>query len=265
MPRFAANLSFLFNEVPFLERFAAARRNGFDAVEFMFPYVWPAEYLKALLDEHDLSLVLFNAAEGNWEAGERGLAALPGREADFDAAITRALAYARVLDTKLIHIMSGLDQHGALAETLVANLARGATRAADDGVTLVIEPINTRDMPGYFLNRTRQALDILAAVGQPNVGLQFDLYHRHMMEGDVAGGMAEAWPAIRHMQIAAPPDRGEPDDAALHFKPLFDQIDAGGFDGYVGLEYKPRAGTEAGFAWAARHGVTFGSRAGRVT
>lgn len=255
MPRFAANLSFLFNEVPFLERFGAAAEQGFTAVEFMFPYEYPADELRALLDQHGLQLVLFNAAQGNWAAGERGIAALPGREAEFDAAIEMALGYARVLGNKLIHVMAGLESGGANAKTFAANLQRGADKAAADGVTLIIEPINTRDMPGYFLSRTRQALDIIAAAGRANIGLQFDLYHRHLMEGDVIGGLKEAKPAIRHMQIASPPDRGEPDKGELGYKTLLMLIDASGYGGYIGLEYKPRAGTVPGLTWMKELGV----------
>lgn len=258
MPRFAANLSFLFNEVPFLERIQAAAAQGFTACEFMFPYDYDPAALRGLLVERGLKLVLFNTAQGDWNAGERGIAAVPGRERDFDAAIASAAAYARVLGNKLVHVMAGLDKHGANRETFVANLRRGADAVAADGLTLIIEPINTRDMPGYFLSRTRPALDILADAGRPNVGLQFDLYHRAIMDGDVEGGLAEAKPVIRHMQIASPPDRGEPDKGDLDYKHLFSVIDGSGFDGYIGLEYKPRAGTIPGLAWAKTLGVTFG-------
>ena len=255
MPRFAANLSFLFNEVPFLDRFAAAADAGFSAVEFMFPYEWPAEELIARLDLHKLKLVLFNAAQGDWAAGERGIAALPGREAQFESAISLALDYAEVLGTRLIHVMAGLDHHGADRATLIGNLQRASEAAARGQVTLVIEPINTRDMPGYFLNRTHQALAILREVGRANVGLQFDLYHRHIMDGDVARGLDEVRDFVRHMQAASPPDRGEPDQGELDYRSLFDLIDASGYTGHVGLEYKPRNGTVAGLSWAKQLGV----------
>ncbi|MGE0054866.1 MAG: 2-oxo-tetronate isomerase [Hyphomicrobium sp.] len=257
MPRFAANLSFLFNEVAFLERFAAAAAQGFSACEFMFPYDFEASRLREKLDEAGMSLVLFNAAQGNWDAGERGIAAVPGREAEYDEAIARAADYARALGNKLIHVMSGLESQGASRETFIANLQRGADRVAADGLALIIEPINTRDMPGYFLNRTGQALDILSAVGRKNAGLQFDLYHRQIMDGNVEGGLREAQAFIRHMQIASPPDRGEPDKGELDFKRLFDVIDKSGYGGYIGLEYKPRNGTVPGLAWAKALGVSF--------
>ncbi len=258
MPRFAANLSFLFTELPFLDRFAAAAGQGFTAVEYMFPYDWPADELKALLDSNGLTQVLFNAAQGDWSAGERGIAAIPGREAECDAAIARALDYAGVLGNRLIHVMAGLGSHGAEQATFVGNLQRAADHAARRGITLVIEPINTRDMPGYFLSRTGHALDILRAVDRPNVGLQFDLYHRHLMDGDVAKGLYDVRDVVRHMQIASPPDRGEPDQGELDYASLLQLIDASGYDGYIGLEYKPRAGTIPGLAWVSKLGMTLG-------
>lgn len=256
MPRFAANLSFLFTELSFLERFAAAAAQGFTAVEYMFPYEWPAEDLKRRLAENRLQQILFNTAQGNWAEGERGIAALPGREAEFDAAIAHALDYAGVLGNRLVHVMAGLENHGADRATFVANLQRGAEAAAGSGVTLVIEQINTRDMPGYFLNRTQQALDILRDVGSANVGLQFDFYHRHIMDGDVAKGLYEVRDVVRHMQIASPPDRGEPDSGDLDYASLLALIDASGYEGHIGLEYKPRAGTVPGLAWAERVGTS---------
>lgn len=258
MPRFAANLSFLFTEVPFVERFAAAAQAGFSAVEFMFPYEWPAADVKGLLDQYGLKLVLFNTAQGNWAAGERGIAALPGRDAEFDAAISQALQYAAVLGNRLIHVMAGLETQGAERATFIANLKRGADAAAAHGVSLVIEPINTRDMPGYFLTRTRQTLDILSEVGRDNAGLQFDLYHRHIMDGDVAKGLFEVRDTVRHMQIASPPDRGEPDSGDLDYAALLALIDASGYAGHIGLEYKPRNGTVPGLVWAKRLNVSLG-------
>ncbi|HMN36704.1 MAG TPA: TIM barrel protein [Hyphomicrobium sp.] len=257
MLRFAANLSFLFNEAAFSDRFAAAAAQGFKACEFMFPYDFDAAELRSSLDRNGLKLVLFNAAQGDWNAGERGIAAVPGRESEFDAAISRAADYARMLGNNLVHVMAGLERQGANRTTFVANLKRAADRVASEGLTLIIEPINTRDMPGYFLSRTRQALDILADVGRGNVGLQFDLYHRHIMDGDVEEGLREARDFIQHMQIASPPDRGEPDKGDLDFKHLLCVIDESGYEGYIGLEYKPRNGTVPGLAWAKALGVRF--------
>lgn len=249
MLRFAANLTFLFNELPFLDRFEAAAAQHFKLIEFMLPYDWPVAEIKARLDANGLAQVLFNTAQGRWAEGERGIAALPGREAEFDTAVEQALGYSRVLGNKLIHVMAGLEPQGASRATFVGNLRRGAERAAADGLTLVIEPINPRDMPGYFLTRTRQALDILADAGANNLGLQFDFYHRAIVEGDVEAGFKEAFPMIRHIQIAAPPDRGEPDQGDLDYRAVLKMVDESGYSGAIGLEYKPRAGTAAGLSW----------------
>ena len=171
--------------------------------------------------------------------------------------LAQALSYAHVLGNKLIHVMAGLESAGANTKTFTGNMQRAADRAAASDITLVIEPINTRDMPGYFLNLTRQALDIIADVARPNLGLQFDLYHRHVMEGDVEAGLTEVKGIAHHMQIASPPDRGEPDQGDLDFKHLLRVIDASGYSGHIGLEYKPRNGTIAGLAWAKQLGVSF--------
>ena len=255
MPKFAANISMLYNEVPFLERFAAAAKGGFKGVEYIGPYDHPVEEIAALLSKHGLTQVLFNLPAGNWAAGERGIAAIPRREREFEASIEKALQYAHVLGNRMIHVMAGLVTDGAERGTFVANLARAAERASEEGITLVIEPINTRDMPGYFLSRTRQAVDILRDCGRANVGLQFDLYHRHIMDGDVLAGLSEAQPFIRHMQIASPPDRGEPDKGELDFRALLAAIDASGYTGHIGLEYKPRGETIAGLKWMKKLGV----------
>jgi hydroxypyruvate isomerase len=256
MPRFAANLSFLFTEVPFLDRFEAAAKAGFKAVESTNVYEAPAQEIAARLKGNGLTLALLNTPAGNAEAGERGLAALPGREKDFDAAIASALRYAEATECRRIHVLAGLEHHGARRATYVANLARAAKVAA--GVDLLIEPINRRDIPGYFLNKTHEARSVIYEVGARNVGLQFDLYHRQIEEGDVATAMAEFAPLIRHYQIASPPDRGEPDAGEMNYSWLLKQIDASGFDGWVGCEYRPRAGTVAGLAWAAACGVSLG-------
>jgi hydroxypyruvate isomerase len=261
VPKFASNLSFLFNEADFLERIPLAAAQGFTACEFMFPYDYDAHELRRHLDANGMKVVLFNAAQGDWAAGERGIAAVPGREAAFDAAIANAARYARVLGNKLIHVMAGLDAQGPNRETFIENLRRGADAVAADGLTLIIEPINTRDMPGYFLSRTRPALDVIADVSRANVGLQFDLYHRAIMDGHVEAGLAEAKPVIRHMQIASPPDRGEPDKGDLDYKHLLGVINASGYDGYIGLEYKPRAGTIPGLAWMKALGVSLATSA----
>ena len=255
MPRFAANLSFLFTELPFLDRFEAAAKAGFKAVESTNVYEAPASEIAARLKANGLTMALLNTPAGNAEAGERGLAALPGREKDFDPAIVNALRYAEATGCRRIHVLAGVVHHGARRATFVANLARAAKTAA--GVDLLIEPINRRDIPG-FVNKTHEARSVIHEVGAPNVGLQFDLYHRQVEEGDVATAMAEFAPLIRHYQVASPPDRGEPDAGEMNYRWLFQQIDASGFGGWVGCEYRPRAGTMAGLKWAEACGVTLG-------
>ena len=256
MLRFAANLSFLFTELPFLDRFEAAAKAGFKAVESTNIYEAPAHEVAARLKANGLTLALLNTPAGSAEAGERGHAALPGREKDFDAGIARALDYAEATGCRRIHVLAGVVHHGARRATYVANLARAAKTAA--GVDLLIEPINRRDIPGYFLNKTHEARSVIHEVGAPNLGLQFDLYHRQVEEGDVATAMAEFAPLIRHYQIASPPDRGEPDAGEMNYPWLLQQIAASGFDGYVGCEYRPRAGTVAGLKWTEACGVTLG-------
>ena len=249
MPRLAANLSLMFTEVPFLERFAAAASAGFDGIEFLFPYDFRAGEIRARLDAHGLQQVLFNLSPGDWAAGERGYGALAGHEDRFARALDVALEYAAALRCPLLHVMSGLNAHGARRDVLERNLARAAPIAAYAGETLLIEPINTSDMPDYFLPHTAEAAAIIDAVGAPNLGLQLDLYHRARMEGDVSGAIARYGPITRHYQIAGPPDRGEPIPSELDVPALFAQIDASGYAGWVGCEYRPRGRTEDGLGW----------------
>ncbi len=185
MPRFAANLSFLFTELPFLDRFEAAAKAGFKGVEFMFPYAFAADDIRARLDAHGLEMVLFNLPPGHWDKGERGYTALPGRDDDFASAVDLALRYAETLSCPKLHALAGLTDHGARRETYIANLKLAAQWAAPSGISILIEPINTRDMPGYFLTRTADARAIIEEAGEPNLGLQFDIYHRAVQEGDV--------------------------------------------------------------------------------
>jgi hydroxypyruvate isomerase len=256
MPRFAANLSFMFNEVPFLDRFEAAAKAGFKAVEFLFPYEWKKEEIASRLKANGLEQALFNLPPGDWAKGERGLAALPGRVAEFEAAIKSALEYAAALGCGLVHAMPGLRHHGADRRTYIANLRKAARMAAGSGIGVVIEPINTRDIPGYFLNRTAQARSIIHEVAEPNLGLQFDLYHRQIQEGDATMAIREFGHLARHYQIANPPDRAEPDDGEMNYRWLFAEIDRTGFAGFVGLEYKPRAGTVEGLRWMKALGAS---------
>jgi 2-dehydrotetronate isomerase len=258
MPRFAANLSFMFQDLPFLDRFEASAKAGFKAVEFLFPYEFPKAEIAARLKAHGLTQALFNLPPGDWAKGERGLAALPGREADFEAAMTLALEYAEATGCRTVHAMPGLRHHGADRKTYIANLRKGAKMAAGSGVTVIIEPINTRDIPGFYLNTTGEARAVIHEVGEANLGLQFDLYHRAIQEGDVTMAIREFGHLAKHYQIASPPDRGEPDDGEMNYRFLFQEIDKTGFKGWVGCEYKPRGDTVAGLKWAKACGVTLG-------
>jgi hydroxypyruvate isomerase len=248
MPRFAANITMMFTELPFLDRFAAAGAAGFDAVEFLFPYDHPAADIRARLDDAGLSPVLFNAAPGDWGAGEKGLAAMPGREA-------RALDYAGTLGCPRLHVMAGIAPEGVPRDTLVgtyaANLAWAAERCAAQGVLPVIEPINHRDMPSYVLNTTAQAAAIIGAVGAGRLGLQFDLYHTQITEGDVTRRFEDLLPLIAHVQVADTPGRHEPGTGEVNWPFVFDRIDAIGYRGWVGCEYRPAGATEEGLGWFA--------------
>ena len=253
MPRFAANLSMMFQEHPFLDRFAAAAAQGFKGVEFLFPYDFAAADIKARLDAAGLTQALFNLPPGDWSKGERGLAALPGREAEFEAALEKALGYAEVIGNTCIHVMSGLVPTGVnrsdCTKTLIANLKRAAPAARAKGRTLIIEPINTRNIPGYFLNYQAQARDIIDKVGADNVKLQFDLYHCQIMEGDVAMHMREYIDIIAHMQIAGVPERHEPDIGEVNYPYLYGVMDELKYGGWVGCEYVPKGETVAGLGW----------------
>jgi hydroxypyruvate isomerase len=253
MPRFAANLTMMYTEHGFLERFAAAAQDGFKAVEYLFPYDFPAATLKALLAEHSLTQVLFNAPPGDWAAGERGIASLPGREDEFRRSVDTALEYTRELGNRKLHVMAGLLGAGQARErhreVYLQNLAYAAKTAQAEGVMIVIEPINTRDMPGFFLNRQDDAQAICAEVGAPNLKVQFDCYHCQIVEGDLAVKLKRDMPGIGHIQVAGVPERNEPDSGELHYPYLFDVIDQLGYDGWIGCEYRPRAGTSAGLGW----------------
>jgi hydroxypyruvate isomerase len=258
MPRFAANLSMMFTELPFLDRFEAAAKAGFRGVEFLFPYEFPAAEIAARLKANGLSQVLFNFPPGDWAKGERGLAALAGREAEFDAATRQAISYAEALGCPRIHAMAGLVHQGAQRSVYVSNLKKAARMAAASGIEIIIEPINTRDIPGFFLNRTGEARAVIYEVGEPNLGLQFDIYHRQVMEGDIATAIRDHAALTRHYQLASPPDRGEPDEGELNYPWLFKLIDETGYQGWIGCEYRPRRGTAAGLKWVEALGVKLG-------
>ena len=253
MPRFAANLTLMFTEVPFLERFERAAEAGFKAVEFLFPYAFEATEIRALLERHRLALVLYNLPPGDWDAGDRGLACDPQRVSEFRASVAQALRYASILGTPQLHCMSGKCPAGAIEtamrQTLVENLRFAAAALKEAGLRLLIEPINAFDMPGYYLNRTDQALALIDEVGADNVFLQYDIYHAQRTEGEICATLSKHLPRIAHIQIAANPGRHEPGSGELNEALVFAHLDKLGYSGWIGCEYKPATSTEAGLRW----------------
>jgi hydroxypyruvate isomerase len=253
MPRFCANLSMMFNEVPFLDRFEAAAKAGFKAVEFLFPYDFPVAEIRSRLDATGLQQVLFNMPPGDWAAGERGTASLAGRQDDFRASVEKALEYATALDCKRLHCMAGIPAAdavpGSAANLYVTNLAWAAEQTKSAGVMIVIEPINHRDMPGFLLNTTSQGAAVVAALGADRIRLLFDIYHCQITEGDITSRMQKLLPIIGHIQIADVPARNEPGTGEIGWKHVFARMDAVGYDGWVGCEYRPANGTVAGLGW----------------
>jgi hydroxypyruvate isomerase len=246
----------LFNEVAFLDRFAAARRAGFAGVEYLFPYEHDAKEIRRRLDEQGLTQVLHNLPAGNWGGGERGIACHPDRVAEFEEGVTRAIQYAMALGCRQLNCLAGIapgDVDEARARTtFVANLRGAARRLRDAGIRLLIEPINTRDIPGFFLRTTAQALEIMGEVGSDNLFLQYDVYHMQIMEGDLATTIQKQLDRIAHVQIADNPGRHEPGTGEINYDFLFDHLDRIGYDGWVGCEYKPAASTESGLGWMTR-------------
>lgn len=253
MPRFAANLSMMYTEVPFLERFGACAADGFRAVEFLFPYEHPAQAIRDELDRHGLQQVLFNAPPGSFEAGERGIAGLPGRRDEFQQGIAQAIEYAKVLGCPRVHVMAGLlkreSEFTAQRELYVDNLGWAARKLGDAGLTMLIEPINTRDIPGYLLNTQADAHAIVERIGASNLKVQMDLYHCQIVEGDVAMKIRKHLSGVGHIQIAGVPQRHEPDIGELNYPYLFELLDELGYDGWIGCEYRPKGRTSDGLGW----------------
>jgi len=253
MPKFAANLSMMFNETPFPERFARAAKAGFSAVEFLFPYDYPPDEVAGWLKSNRLENVLFNLAPGNVAAKEWGITSLPGREEEFRAQVATAIDYAKALGTPRLLAMAGYPPAGAdLAlhhRTFVQNLRYAAQEMAKHGLTLLIEPLNPRDMPGFFLNNQAQAHAIREEVNEPNLKVQMDFYHVQVTEGDCAVKLKKYVAQIGHIQIAGAPDRHEPDEGELNYRYLFGLLDELGYSGWVGCEYRPRGRTEDGLGW----------------
>jgi len=253
MPKFAANLTMMFNEVDFLDRFQAAAEAGFEAVEYLFPYDFDKEDIVARLQQFGLTQVLHNLPAGDWSAGERGIAIFPDRAEEFRAGVERAIDYATALGCPQINCLAGIAPNGidgkTLRATFIENIAYAAAKLGDAGIRLLIEPINTRDIPGFFLTTTRQALDILAEVGSDNLFIQYDIYHMQIMEGDLAPTIDAYLGQIPHMQLADTPGRHEPGTGEINYPFLFDHIDRTGYDGWIGCEYKPAGKTEDGLGW----------------
>jgi hydroxypyruvate isomerase len=258
MPRFAANLAYLFTERPFLERFGAAAAAGFTAVELQFPYDQAPSAVKAELERHSLTMLGINSPPANLAAGEFGLAAVPGREQEFFVLFRQALDYVVAIGGRQIHVLSGKvppNERPAADAVVVKNLARAADAAAQKGITLLIEPINPRDRPDYFLTRAEHAADIIARVARPNLRIQFDFYHAQIVGGDLITRFEKHLPVVGHVQIAAVPSRREPDEGEINYPAIFEALDRLGYTGFVACEYRPRGVTEAGLGWAMPYGL----------
>ncbi|MBA1196721.1 hydroxypyruvate isomerase [Pseudomonas sp. S07E 245] len=257
MPRFAANLSMLFTEQDFLARFKAAADAGFSGVEYLFPYDFSAAEIKAQLDANGLTQVLFNLPAGDWSTGERGIACHPDRVEEFRAGVDKAIAYAKELGNTQINCLAGIRPQGlecaTVRKTFVDNLKFAADKLQAAGIRLVMEMINTRDIPGFYLNTTQQALDIQTEVASANLFLQYDIYHMQIMEGDLARTIEANLPRINHIQLADNPGRNEPGTGEINYRFLFEHLDRIGYKGWVGAEYKPLTTTEAGLGWLKTH------------
>jgi hydroxypyruvate isomerase len=255
MPRFCANLTMLFNEVEFLDRFEKAARAGFKGVEYLFPYAWKKEQLVEKLGAHGLIQVLHNLPAGDWNAGERGIACIPGREAEFQEGVGRAIEYAKALKCPQVNCLAGIPPLNAPADkvrqTLISNLRYAATLLAKEGIRLLVEALNSMDVPGFYLGRTADALAIIQEVGHSNIYLQYDVYHMQIMEGNLTHTLRSNLDRIAHIQIADTPGRNEPGTGEINFAHLFKVLDAAGYPGWVGCEYKPAEETEDGLKWMA--------------
>ncbi len=258
MPRFAANVSMMFPEVPVAERFGAARDAGFAAVEYLFPYGEAAVEIRRWLEDAGIAMILLNTPLGDAAAGERGLAALPGRQQDFRHGFGRALEYARQLGVPMIHVMAGVvpreDRPAAFA-VFAENLRYAAERAAPHGIRILVEPLNDEDTPGYLVTRTDEARRCIEAAGRDNVRLQFDFYHRQIMEGNLGRGLADHLDIIGHIQFSSVPGRHEPQHGEVHLPFLFDLCDQLGYRGWIGCEYRPKTTTLEGLSWGAPYGL----------
>lgn len=257
MPKFSANLSMLFNEVDFIQRFRHAQQQGFSAVEYMFPYDYPAAALRNALAEHQLTQVLQNLPAGDWAAGERGIACLPGREGEFRDGVGLAIDYAHELGCGQINCLIGnsdpsVSRHKT-DELVMENLSYAAQALAKENIRLLIEPINTYDMPNFYLHGSRQAIDLIEQIGSPNIYLQYDIYHMQRMEGELTQTMERLLAKISHIQVADNPGRHEPGSGEINYDYIFSALDRMGYRGWVGCEYKPMTTTESGLSWIKKY------------
>jgi hydroxypyruvate isomerase len=259
MIKLAANLTMLYNELDFLDRFDAAVKSGFAGVEYLFPYAYPKEELVERLAKHKLTQVLHNLPAGDWAAGERGIACHPDRVGEFQDGVGTAIDYAQALGCKQINCLAGIAPAGVEREkvrgTFVTNLRFAAEKLGAAGIKLLIEPINTYDIPGFWLSRTQQALDVIRDTGSSNLFVQYDIYHMQRMEGELANTIKAHLPQIAHLQLADNPGRNEPGTGEINYRFLFGYIDSIGYDGWIGCEYKPKGKTIDGLGWRAAHGV----------
>jgi hydroxypyruvate isomerase len=257
MPRFAANLTMLYNEHPFLDRFAAAHADGFKAAEFLFPYTFAKEQIAETLHYHGLQQVLHNLPAGNWDAGERGIACLPGRTGEFQDGVGRAIEYATALACPQVNCLAGIAPTGAdddrVHATLVDNLKFAASKLAAAGIRLLIEPVNDKDIPGFWLNYADQAVSLIDEVGSNNLFVQYDLYHQQRMSGELASTFRRLKDRIAHIQVADNPGRNEPGTGEINYPYLFDALDREGYTGWIGCEYKPKTTTSEGLGWAVAY------------
>lgn len=253
MPKFNANLTMMFNEVEFVDRFAAAARAGFKGVEFLFPYAYPPAQLVEAIEKNKLQMVLFNMPPGDWNAGDRGLACDPSRIDEFQAGVGKAIEYALALGCGQLHAMAGLKPRGVneekMRETYIANLRFAGGQLAQHDLTLLVEGINPRDIPGYYLNTSRQAFDLMHYAAVPNLRFLYDCYHMQIVEGDLAPTLEKNLAKIAHLQLADTPGRHEPGSGEIHYPFLFQHLDKLGYQGWIGCEYRPATTTEAGLAW----------------
>lgn len=257
MPQFAANLSMLYGEHDFIDRFAAAAKDGFQGVEYLFPYAFEKEVLAEALQANGLKQVLHNMPGGDWDAGERGLACLPDRIGEFQDGVGKAIDYAKALGCKQLHAMAGIRPEGSdpdkIDETYIENLRFAAAKTEEAGIKLLIEAINTIDIPGFYLSTSAQAFSVMETVGSDNIYFQYDIYHMQIMEGDLTRTIKKNLAKIPHMQLADNPGRHEPGSGEINYTFLFDAIDRMGYKGWIGCEYKPKAGTSAGLSWLGPH------------